>query len=350
MPQLQNRIALITGSDSGIGRGIAVAFAEEGADVLVTWHTDEAGAQETRRMVEACGRRTIVERLEVTDPASVKAMFDAAEALGEVDILVNNAGLSSERKPFAETTDEDFDAMLKTDLYGPFYGAREFVRRRKSGGRTLNITSVHEVTPSPEYTQYNAAKGGLLAWPRGLALELAPMKITVNAIAPGLTVTPRHATASRAPRARRASVRASRFNAPAIRARSAAWPSIWPRKTPTISRVRASRSTADLRPTGVRAPETGSALLRRSDWKDDRPVVTLAAVRHRQNHELFAVAVEKFAHEPIELVAVVLPPDQHEAVAGHFNGVVGRPGLEAIQQRSHNGEMNALSRAGRDNY
>jgi glucose 1-dehydrogenase len=190
MPQLQNRIALITGSDSGIGRGIAVAFAEEGADVVVTWHTDEVGAQETRRMVEACGRRAIVERLEVTDPASVNAVFDAAEALGEVDILVNNAGLSSERKPFAETTDEDFDAMLKTDLYGPFYGAREFVRRRKSGGRILNITSVHEVTPSPEYTQYNAAKGGLLAWTRGLALELAPMKITVNAIAPGLTVTP----------------------------------------------------------------------------------------------------------------------------------------------------------------
>jgi glucose 1-dehydrogenase len=190
MARLDGRIALVTGSDSGIGRGIAVAFAEEGADVVVTWHTDQAGAEETKRQIENLGRRAIVERLEVTDDESVRAVFEASAALGEVDILVNNAGLSSERKPFVETTNEDFDAMLKTDLYGPFYCAREFVRRRVSGGRIINITSVHEVTPSPEYTQYNAAKGGLLTWTRGLALELAPKKITVNAIAPGLTLTP----------------------------------------------------------------------------------------------------------------------------------------------------------------
>lgn len=191
MLKLLNRIALVTGSDSGIGRGIALAFAEEGADVLITYHTDAAGAEETAEGVRRHGRRAVVRALDVTNPASVAEVFGAASELGEIDMLVNNAGLSGAHKPFAETTNADFDSMLKTDLYGPFYCTREFVRRRGSrGGKIINITSVHEVTPAPEYTAYNAAKGGLLAFTRGLALELAPQGFIVNAIAPGLTRTP----------------------------------------------------------------------------------------------------------------------------------------------------------------
>lgn len=191
MGRLLDRVALVTGSDSGIGRSIALAFAEEGADVLVTYHTDEAGAEETAAGVRSFGRRALARRLEVIDPASVAAVFDAAGSWGQVDVLVNNAGLSGEHKPFVETSDADFDRMMRTDLYGPFYCTREFVRRRGDrGGRIINISSVHEATPAPNYSSYNAAKGGLLAWTRGLALELAAQNYRVNAIAPGLTRTP----------------------------------------------------------------------------------------------------------------------------------------------------------------
>lgn len=193
MGQLNGRIAIVTGSDSGIGQGIAEELAREGADVAITYLHDEAGAAETRRKVEACGRRAFVTRLDQADETSVSALFDGVgEALGTPDILVNNAGATDIKKaPFAETPTADFDRMLKVDLYGPFFCSREFVRRRGGGGgKIINITSVHEVTPSPKYTAYNAAKGGLLSFTRGLALELAPQRTTVNAIAPGLTRAP----------------------------------------------------------------------------------------------------------------------------------------------------------------
>ncbi len=173
MGRLLDRVALITGSDSGIGRGIALAFAEEGADVLVTYHTDKAGAEETASGVLSMGRRALLQRLGVTDPRSVAAGFDAAAAWAEVDILVNDAGLSGEHKPFVETSDVDFDRMMKTDLYGPFYCAREFVRRRGDrGGTIINISSVHEATPAPKYSSYNAAKGAFSPGPAAWRLSL----------------------------------------------------------------------------------------------------------------------------------------------------------------------------------
>lgn len=92
-----------------------------------------------------------MQQLEVKSPERVKAVFDAAASFGEIDILVNNAGLSGAHKPFVETTDADFDDMLRTDLYGPFYCAREYVRRRgERGGKIINISFVHEATPAPD--------------------------------------------------------------------------------------------------------------------------------------------------------------------------------------------------------
>ena len=208
MPKLEGRIAVVTGSDSGIGRAIAEEFAREGADVVVTFHHDQSGADETRERVEAAGRRAAVRRLDVRDEAAVAALFAEAEReLGAPPyILVNNAGIGGGGKPVAELPTDDFDAVLKTDLYGPFFCIREFVRRRHAlggGGKIINVTSVHEVIPSPNNVAYAAAKGGLLTLTRSLALELAPQRININAIAPGLIATPMTAERVHDPEARR---------------------------------------------------------------------------------------------------------------------------------------------------
>jgi glucose 1-dehydrogenase len=194
MAKLQDKIAVITGSDSGMGQAMAEEFAKEGAHVAITFHRDEEGAHETRRRVEAAGRRALVRQVDVRDETDVTVLFEAVEQeLGIPDILVNNAGMDSGWAPVVETKTEDFDTVIKTDLYGPFFCCREFIRRRKAagpGGKILNITSVHEAIPSPMNAAYGAAKGGLLTFTRSLALELAPDRINVNAIAPGLIRTP----------------------------------------------------------------------------------------------------------------------------------------------------------------
>lgn len=193
MGKLSGKIAIVTGSDSGIGKAIAVEFAREGASVVVTWHSDEEGAKETFALAEAAGGRGIVQRLDIADEASVEALFRATdEALGTVDILVNNAGIGS-GDATADLPTETFDKVLRTDLYGPFFCARAFIQRRRAAGgrgKIVNVTSVHDSIPSPKGIPYSAAKGGLLTVTRSLALELAPMKINVNAIAPGQIRTP----------------------------------------------------------------------------------------------------------------------------------------------------------------
>src|SRR5438094_5765092 len=190
MAKLDNKIAVITGSDSGMGQAIAEEFAKAGADVAVTFHT----AEESRCRVQAAGRRAIVRQTDVRDEKSVARLFEAVSSeLGTPDILVNDAGVGSSGANVAEMTTDEFNLVIKTDLYGPFFCCREFIRRRKAhGGRgkIINITSVHEAIPSPGNAAYGAAKGGLLTFTRSLALELAPLRINVNAIAPGLIRTP----------------------------------------------------------------------------------------------------------------------------------------------------------------
>lgn len=193
MARLGGKVALVTGSDSGMGQAMAEEFARAGADVAITFYTDADGAEETRRRVTAAGRKATVLRLDVADENSVSAMFEeVSRELGRPDILVNNAGVGGGSATVMDMTSHEFDRVLKTDLYGPFYCCREFVRRRQpdGGGKIINITSVHEVIPSPGNAAYGAAKGGLLTFTRSLALEVAPLGINVNAIAPGLVRTP----------------------------------------------------------------------------------------------------------------------------------------------------------------
>ncbi|SKA27786.1 SDR family NAD(P)-dependent oxidoreductase [Consotaella salsifontis] len=192
--RLAGHIALVTGSDSGIGRAIAEELASEGADVAVTYHSDQDGAEETLRGVKGHGRHGIVVKIDVTDEKSVAEAFNKITSeLGVPDILINNAGRQTPGTPVIDLETKDFDAVLKTDLYGPFFCCREFIRLRKSadgGGKIVNVTSVHERIPSPQSAAYGAAKGGLLTFTRSLALEVAPLRINVNALAPGQIRTP----------------------------------------------------------------------------------------------------------------------------------------------------------------
>ena len=192
--RLDGKVALVIGSDSGIGRGTAIEFAREGADVLVTHHEDASGAQETRRMVEELGRRATVAHVDTSDEASVEALFDAAvDAFGTVDILVNNAGVDASGINVADLDTETWDRAIRTNLYGYFFCARRFIRIRRDaggGGKLINVTSVHDTIPRAGAADYDCSKGGQLNLTRTLALELAELKINVNNIGPGMVLTP----------------------------------------------------------------------------------------------------------------------------------------------------------------
>src|SRR5688572_27679154 len=185
--------AIVTGSDSGIGKATAVALADRGFDVGITWHGDEDGARSTAQEVASRGRRAEVRRLDLEQPAQASGVVGAlADALGGVDVLVNNAG-TGHSEPFLDHSLEDFRRVLDVDLVGAFAAAQEAARRMVTagrGGRIVNVTSVHEHVPLRGSSAYCAAKGGLGLLTKVMALELAEHGITVNAVAPGEISTP----------------------------------------------------------------------------------------------------------------------------------------------------------------
>lgn len=191
---LSGKVALITGADSGIGQATAAAFAKAGADVCITFHTDEDGAKETKRQVETAGWRALVMQCDVTDAGSMQAVFDrTAVDLGIPDLLVANAGTGMGGMPIAEMDDAKMMEVLQTDLVGPLFCARAFVRQRKaagSAGRLIFIGSVAGHLPTPGSAPYGMAKAGVNSLVRSLSREVAEDRINVNAIAPGLIATP----------------------------------------------------------------------------------------------------------------------------------------------------------------
>jgi glucose 1-dehydrogenase len=187
---------LITGASSGIGRAIAVRFAEEGANVAINYVFDAEEAEATRSVVQeagAPGSKHIVVHADVSKEDLVKAMFsNVVEAFGSLDVLVNNAGI---QKPAASEDIEmsDFDKVLNVNLRGAFLCSREAVRRflgQGRGGVILNNSSVHEIIPKPKYLPYSISKGGMENLTKSMALEYANRGIRVNAVGPGAVVTP----------------------------------------------------------------------------------------------------------------------------------------------------------------
>ena len=182
----------MTGSDSGIGEATAIALAEAGYDVGVTWHQDEEGATETAAGVRAAGRKAAVARLDLLHVEEAAGVIDRlAEDLGGLDVLVNNAG-TGVTTPVLDQPLEDWRRVLEVDLTGAFVCAQAAARRMVAagrGGRIINVTSVHEHVPLEGSAAYCAAKGGLGLLTRVMALELAGHGITVNSVAPGEIAT-----------------------------------------------------------------------------------------------------------------------------------------------------------------
>ncbi|MDG4797699.1 glucose 1-dehydrogenase [Micromonospora sp. WMMD1082] len=192
--RLEGKTALITGSDSGIGQATAIEFGREGADVVVHYLHDHAGADRTRAEVERAGRRAVVVQGDISVEHQVEAMFDEAlDAFGTLDILMNNAGVDASGIPVADLDTDTWDRAIRVNVYGAFFCSRRFVRHRRDqggNGKIINTTSVHQEVARAGGSDYDTSKGALLEFAKSLALEVAPMHLNVNNIGPGMVLTP----------------------------------------------------------------------------------------------------------------------------------------------------------------
>jgi glucose 1-dehydrogenase len=191
--QLRNRVAIVTGASSGIGRSIALAFAAEGAAVAIDYVGHPQDATAVVEEIEGQGGRAIAVQADVSKADEVKAMVSqTVHGFGRLDVMVNNAGIE-EKMPFLSTPLETWEKIVAVNLTGPWLGCQEAARQmvaQGEGGRIINVSSVHEDLPMPTNSPYCAAKGGLRMLMRTIAVELAPHAITVNNIAPGAIETP----------------------------------------------------------------------------------------------------------------------------------------------------------------
>jgi glucose 1-dehydrogenase len=193
MSLLKDRVAIVTGSSSGIGQSIAARLAGEGASIVINYAGDPEGAEETLKQVTAAGAKGIIVQADVSKVEAVRDLVDQAwKAFASADILVNNAGMEK-KSDFCEAREEDYDHVLGVNLKGPFFLTQAFVQRlrdTRKPGRVINISSVHEDMAFPGFATYCASKGGLRMLMRNLAVELGPLGITVNNVAPGAIATP----------------------------------------------------------------------------------------------------------------------------------------------------------------
>jgi glucose 1-dehydrogenase len=191
---LQGKVAVVTGSSQGIGQVIAIHLAQAGADLVIDYRSHPEGAQETLAKVEAIGRKGYVVQADLSVINDVrKLVSEGIQYFGKLDILVNNAGIDGKNADFWDITESDYDAVLDLNLKGTFFMTQAFVKHlvdTKRMGKIINISSVHEEMTFPHFTVYCASKGGLKMMMRNLAVELGPLGITINNIAPGAIETP----------------------------------------------------------------------------------------------------------------------------------------------------------------
>jgi NAD(P)-dependent dehydrogenase (short-subunit alcohol dehydrogenase family) len=189
--RLENKVAIVTGGDSGIGRAVAIAFAREGAHVVVSYLEEHQDAAETRRWVEQAGRRCLLIPGDIGDPAHCRAIIErTVREFGHLDILVNNAAFQMTHDSIDEISDEEWQRTFNTNIHAQFYLAKAAVKHMPPGSSILNTTSIQADKPSPGLLAYAATKGAIANFTAGMGQLLGERGIRVNGVAPGPIWTP----------------------------------------------------------------------------------------------------------------------------------------------------------------
>ncbi|NEJ73134.1 SDR family oxidoreductase [Rhizobium phaseoli] len=189
--RLKGKRAIITGGDSGIGRAVAIAYAREGADIVISYLDEDEDADETKRLVEEAGRKAVLVSGDIQDPALCRQIVETAvKELGGIDILVNNAAHQASFKSIDEISDEEWELTFKVNIHAMFYLTKAAVPHMKPGSSIINTASINSDSPNPTLLAYATTKGAIQNFTAGLAQLLAEKGIRANAVAPGPIWTP----------------------------------------------------------------------------------------------------------------------------------------------------------------
>ncbi len=189
--KLMNKVAIITGGDSGIGRAVAIGFVKEGATVVIVYYNEQKDAEETKDFIERIGGTCLLIAGDLKDTNFCDKIIDETiKKFGKIDILVNNAGVQYQQKSLLDITDEQFDLTMKTNIYSMFYLTKRALKHMLPGASIINVTSITTFQGEPELIDYVTSKGAIVGFTRSLATNLASKNIRVNAVSPGVFWTP----------------------------------------------------------------------------------------------------------------------------------------------------------------
>ena len=189
--KLRGKVAIITGGDSGIGRAVAIAFAKEGAKIVIPYYNEHKDASETKSYIESLGGSCLLLAGDIKDIEFCdKIVEETMKYFGKIDILINNAGVQYQQKSLLDITEEQFDTTMKTNVYAMFYLSKKALKYMKPGASIINVSSITTFYGEPELIDYVTSKGAIVGFTRALATNLADKNIRVNAIAPGVFWTP----------------------------------------------------------------------------------------------------------------------------------------------------------------